>query len=54
MRIKTPSGMGLHLIFRDVVKPEWSQNRRDFVELDERARFLTVSGGPQRGARCDR
>ena len=40
----SPSGTGIHAIFRDCVLPEWSQNRRDGVEVYERSRFFCVTG----------
>ncbi|MCX5650679.1 MAG: hypothetical protein NTU45_04745, partial [Planctomycetota bacterium] len=41
---RTPSKTGLHVIFKDVMKPEWSQNRRGFVELYVQGRFFTFTG----------
>ena len=40
----TPSGTGLHAIFFNVAKPEWSQNRREPVEVYDDKRFFTVTG----------
>jgi hypothetical protein len=40
----TPSKTGLHVIFKGVEIPEWSQNRRGFVEVYAAKRFFTVTG----------
>jgi hypothetical protein len=40
----TPSKTGLHVIFKGVEIPEWSQNRRGFVEVYADKRFFTVTG----------
>ena len=40
----TPSKTGLHVIFKGVKIPEWSQNRRDFVEVYDDKRYFTVTG----------
>ena len=40
----TPSKTGLHVIFEGVKIPEWSQNRRDFVEVYADKRYFTVTG----------
>ena len=40
----TPSKTGLHVIFKGVEIPAWSQNRRDFVEVYADKRFFTVTG----------
>ena len=40
----TPSKTGLHVIFKGVKIPEWSQNRRDFVEVYADKRYFTVTG----------
>lgn len=40
----TPSKTGLHVIFKGVEIPAWSQNRRGFVEVYAAKRFFTVTG----------
>lgn len=40
----TPSKTGLHVIFKGVGIPAWSQNRRGFVEVYADKRFFTVTG----------
>jgi hypothetical protein len=40
----TPSKTGLHVIFKGVEIPAWSQNRRGFVEVYADKRFFTVTG----------
>jgi hypothetical protein len=40
----TPSKTGLHVIFKGVEIPEWSQNHRGFVEVYARTRYFTVTG----------
>lgn len=40
----SPSGTGLHAVFRGVVVPDDSQNRRGPVEVYDRARFFCISG----------
>jgi hypothetical protein len=40
----TPSKTGLHVIFKGVEIPAWSQNRRGFVEVYAEKRFFTVTG----------
>jgi hypothetical protein len=40
----TPSKTGLHVIFKGVEIPAWSQNRRGFVEVYSDKRFFTVTG----------
>jgi hypothetical protein len=40
----TPSKTGLHVIFKGVGIPAWSQNRRGFVEVYAEKRFFTVTG----------
>ena len=40
----SPSGTGIHAIFRDATLPSWSQNRRGGVEVYDKSRFFCVTG----------
>lgn len=40
----SPSGTGIHAIFRGVALPEWAQNRRGNVEVYQTARFFCMTG----------
>jgi len=40
----SPSGTGIHAIFRGASLPEWAQNRRGNIEVYERARFFCMTG----------
>ena len=41
---RSPSGTGVHAIFKGTRLPDWSANRRGPVEVYEKARFFCVTG----------